>query len=43
MLFGAIVRVQDRSVAEFCGMGVFIMELELELADGRAVLAVLSL
>jgi hydroxymethylbilane synthase len=36
-------RVQDRSLAEIGGKGLFIKELELALADGRADLAVHSL
>ena len=36
-------RVQDRSLAEIGGKGLFIKELELALADGRAELAVHSL
>ena len=36
-------RVQDKSLAEIGGKGLFIKELELALADGRADLAVHSL
>ena len=36
-------RVQDRSLAEIGGKGLFIKELELALSDGRADLAVHSL
>ncbi|HET7033583.1 MAG TPA: hydroxymethylbilane synthase, partial [Casimicrobiaceae bacterium] len=36
-------RVQDRSLAEIGGKGLFIKELELALAEGRADLAVHSL
>jgi hydroxymethylbilane synthase len=36
-------RITDRSLAEFGGKGLFIRELELALADGRAELAVHSM
>jgi hydroxymethylbilane synthase len=36
-------RIQDKSLAEIGGKGLFIKELELALADGRADLAVHSL